>query len=405
MRDSFIQYHINEYVNDILENAIIVLDANSLLNLYRYSRENREKYFEILDHLEERFILPYQVCQEFYENRITLIKNRSDFKKSIGEFIEDKFQKILNMIESGTNNQEYDKALAILRHEDNLKADIIHNIEKSKLDILEIISGFDGDITENYIYKSDPILDKINEIFEEKVNEKNSEEKLKDIYKQGEERYKENIPPGYKDSNKGFPNKFGDLVIWSEIIQISKRFENDILFVSDDRKEDWVDKHSGIDLGPRKELISEFYSKTGRLFYSINTKEFIKQMSRIHEVEDTDSLEKQTELIQDEIAGNKITSILSEQLKEIQSNVNAMGVSDFSKELQRLQSNVNAMGISDFSKELQKLQSNVDAMGVNDFSKELEGLQSSLGVMGISNILKQLKKYQKNPKNKGVYGE
>lgn len=322
------------------------------------------------------------------------------------------------MIESGTNNQEYDPALALLRHEDNLKADIIHSIEELKLDILEMVNSFDDDITDDYIYKYDPILNKINKVFEDKVNEKFSEKELEDIYKQGEERYKENIPPGYKDSHKSFPDKFGDLVIWNEVIEISKKSEKDILFVSDDRKEDWVDKYNGIDLGPRKELISEFYSETGNLFYSINTKEFIKQISRIYRVEDTDSLEKQTELIQDEIARNEIASNFSKQLKEILDGIGVAGINDFSKQLKEIQSGIGAAGIRDFSKQLQDIQSsagiidiskqlqgiqgNIDTVGVGNISKQLQEIQSGIGIRDFS---KQLQKYQKGSGNKDVDDE
>jgi len=70
MKNKFIEYHMNDYIEGIFREAIVILDTNVLLNLYRYSKATREKYLEILTQVKERFFLPYQVCQEFYKNKL-----------------------------------------------------------------------------------------------------------------------------------------------------------------------------------------------------------------------------------------------------------------------------------------------------------------------------------------------
>lgn len=67
------------------------------------------------------------------------------------------------------------------------------------------------------------------------------------LIKEGEIRYKYNIPPGYKDGKKSDISKFGDLFIWKEIIEFSKSQQHKtIIFITNDLKEDWwqLDKNN-----------------------------------------------------------------------------------------------------------------------------------------------------------------
>ena len=57
MKNTFKEHHITENLEDIYKNSIIVLDTNSVLNLYRYSESNRKKYFEILKAPKKKIFL------------------------------------------------------------------------------------------------------------------------------------------------------------------------------------------------------------------------------------------------------------------------------------------------------------------------------------------------------------
>lgn len=91
----------------------------------------------------------------------------------------------------------------------------------------------------------DEILEKIVATFESKIGKPFSEERLNQIYQDGDRRYTENVPPGFKDKQKGGTRQFGDLVLWFQIIEISKEFQKDIIFITDDEKEDWLYIHKG----------------------------------------------------------------------------------------------------------------------------------------------------------------
>lgn len=296
MKNRFIEYHIEEYINDILEKAIIVLDTNSLLNLYRYNNDNRVKYLDILEKLNERLYSTQQIMNEFYRNRNKLIRNRIDFKEKLTHYFNDAFNGLVNRIESGSDG-ELGSVLAILRFEDDLNYKIKKIVNESRDKISHEIESFINDIDNSYLMTSDKILDKICELYDNKIHAEFSQEKLDEVYKRGEDRYEKLIPPGYKDNNKQSPSKYGDLVIWYEMMDVAKIQKSHVLFISDDRKDDWVLNIDGKDYGTRRDLIKEFYNETGQLFYSMKTSIFIENISKIINITDIEELESETDRI------------------------------------------------------------------------------------------------------------
>jgi len=78
MRDLFpgfyYSYPQGEELSKLWEEAIFVFDANMLLNVYRYSSKALDRYLDILNHLKHKIWIPYQVANEYQENREEVIK-------------------------------------------------------------------------------------------------------------------------------------------------------------------------------------------------------------------------------------------------------------------------------------------------------------------------------------------
>jgi hypothetical protein len=53
--------------------AMIILDANVLLDLYRFPATSRDEFITVLESLKERLWIPHQVALEFQRNRLTVI--------------------------------------------------------------------------------------------------------------------------------------------------------------------------------------------------------------------------------------------------------------------------------------------------------------------------------------------
>lgn len=102
-----------------------------------------------------------------------------------------------------------------------------------------------------------------------------SQAKLEEIYARGGIRYSLKIPPGYMDRSekKDLPYKqYGDLILWLQLIDESKRVSKPIIFITDDTKKDWWSQDKGT---PRPELIQEFFIETGSRMYIYSPKDFI----------------------------------------------------------------------------------------------------------------------------------
>jgi hypothetical protein len=116
-------------------------------------------------------------------------------------------------------------------------------------------------------------LQEIIRIFDTKIGVEFKKEELESIIKEGEERYKNEIPPGFKDIEKKNNEKYSDLITWKSIIEFARQKTN-IVLVLDDKKEDWWYIVNGKTVGPLPRLIKEFESETNRKILIYRSEQF-----------------------------------------------------------------------------------------------------------------------------------
>ncbi len=90
--------------------------------------------------------------------------------------------------------------------------------------------------------ENDEFLEVITKLLAGKVGPY-SEEDLEKIYEDAEKRFILKQPPGYEDVKKTVPERYGDVVLWFQLIDYAKSLERPLIFVTDDEKEDWWRKH------------------------------------------------------------------------------------------------------------------------------------------------------------------
>lgn len=251
-----------EVIKELWDNALITLDANILLNLYRYSDETREEFFKVLNSLKSRVWIPHQSAQEFFDNRLRVISQQ---EKSYEEAIQS-----LKSIEEQFQNSRQHPFLSnkLLDNFTKLKEEICAQLERNK------------DFHKKRITEDD-VLSEIEALFESRVGEEFSEVEIEDICRVGEIRYKNKVPPGYKDASKSDDSgrglrKYGDYIVWKQIIQKSKELGKGVILVTDDRKEDWWVKFNGKTISPRPELIREFHSEAEQSFHMYQSDRFLE---------------------------------------------------------------------------------------------------------------------------------
>jgi hypothetical protein len=127
------------------------------------------------------------------------------------------------------------------------------------------------------LLKDDPIYDELSEIFQNKISNPFTEEILTEIYSEGKERFEKKIPPGYEDEkNKKGDRKYGDLVLWKQIIEKAKESKKPIIFITDERKTDWWWKiKDGRNMGPRQELAEEIMREANVEFHMYSSERFL----------------------------------------------------------------------------------------------------------------------------------
>ncbi|QSB55697.1 DUF4935 domain-containing protein [Acinetobacter calcoaceticus] len=285
----------NEELKQNWQTALFVFDANVLLNLYRYSDSTRQEFLSILTKINDRSWLPYRAVEEYLNNRLSVISQQ---EKAYEETIER-----INKLKIDLENKRQHPFVSeiIMEKVDSVFNDLNQELKSNKQHHT------------NRIY-DDQIKEEISNIFDGNVGLPFSTERLKEIITEGESRYKQKVPPGYKDIGKNIDTdiflekckRYGDLIVWFQIIDKANEIKKNVILVTDDAKEDWWERFNGKILGPRPELIKEFKDLTTQNFYMYQADRFLEfakenlgaqvSDSSLQEVRDT--IETQNSLIE-----------------------------------------------------------------------------------------------------------
>ncbi len=285
MKDIFKGYYQleKEEFKDLWENSLFIFDTNVLLNLYRYQSSTRDALLKVMEQLGNRAWIPYHVCLEFQRNRLKVIaEQHKRFSEVRG---------IVRKLKSGMQN-EFDGLQLKKRHSHINPDQLLANIEKVQKDFFEELNKLEEKSIS--VNSTDEIRDRIDVLFQNSIGLPYEDQKsIDDLFSEGEDRYKNNIPPGYKDSSKDEKNpdeftylgltykrKYGDLIIWKQIMSHAAVNElKNIIFITDDNKADWwwkVDSGGTKTIGVRPELKDEIYREAKvENFHVYNTEGFL----------------------------------------------------------------------------------------------------------------------------------
>lgn len=268
-RDLFRGYYSpsEDDFNELFEKAVFILDTNELLNLYRYSQDVGREFLEVLRKLDSRLWIPYQVAFEFQKNLFSVIQEEKEKFNNLNN----DFQEIQSNIKEK------------LKKYPSINSDeLLDKFSQLFAPYLESIKEFNQE-------KYNSLTGEINDLFSGKIGNSFVEQKeLNAIYEEGESRYKNSHPPGFKDSNKSketpdihngliIRRQYADLIVWKQILaKISEERLTHVIFITSDAKEDWWRKEQGKTISPRPELIEEAIKAGAKMFYMYSSKNFLK---------------------------------------------------------------------------------------------------------------------------------
>ncbi len=258
MRKKFEEYYrpTESELDIIWDSCLFVFDTNVLLRLYRYSKKTTDSILSIMTTLNDRVWLPYHVGLEFHKLKFQKIHDQVfSYDKLISELTSAR-EKLHR--DYGTHRTINIKTL------DKQFNNAIKYVEKCKRKQPDWLTH-------------DEIGDQIAVIFKDKIGGNYTQDELEAIYVEGRERYQRKQPPGFADDKeKQEPDKFGDLIIWKQMIDKARETKIPIVFVSEDEKEDWWLKLREKKYGPRTELVREMLDNAGVKFYIYTVNEFTK---------------------------------------------------------------------------------------------------------------------------------
>lgn len=239
--------------------TIIVLDTNVLLDLLRYSLPTSKNILEIFSQCSDLLWIPNRVFVEYDENKYKVysnLKNRyTEFEKKLKDII-DKRKEVKEILKVP---ERYNYSGI-----EDLKNNILLKLEEA----IDEIKSYKETIAGEYIATSwyhNEIKQDIEKFIcglkrKNQVGCEIGEKEENEIINEGELRFSDKIPPGFKDEKKEGIKKYGDLFVWKEILKLPsvKKVKN-VIFITNDEKDDWWSKDkTGKLLNLRSELYEEF---------------------------------------------------------------------------------------------------------------------------------------------------
>lgn len=280
---------MEEKIKDILNRGIVVLDTNVYLNIYERSPEFSNFSIEILDKIKDKIIIPSTVRREY-------LKHHSEcFNRQYGR-VKNACKKLTSQL-SSVKNKVSNQCNVIRRFKfpdiDEIEKEVLVKIEEA----IAIVDNYEDEHDILRLLNERAISeDKVDDIFNWIVSNGHVLDDLTvdEIYSLSancEKRFIDEIPPGFKDSEKidGI-SKYGDYFIWEEIIKYAKDNKVPVIFVTDDEKRDWFE---GKDENKKfhSALEKEFADRVGTSFIGLSSLEFYKHLSNIYSITQTGAIE------------------------------------------------------------------------------------------------------------------
>jgi hypothetical protein len=291
VKKSFPGYYrpTQEEFAELWRNCLFVLDSNVLLNLYRYPKQAREDLLNILKKVQDRLWIPHQVAFEYQENRRSTIKDQGK-----------RYDEVKTIVESTKRTLDSKMAQLKLKERHSLidPTNFLSEVNKLFGDFLGRLAELEKEQPD--LLDEDPIRTEIDALFDGRIGPPpESQEELDALYEEGENRYKQRRPPGYRDSEdkEALPahlfnglvlqRAYGDLILWKQTIaEAKKRSSTHLVFITDDQKEDWWWKEGSDTVGPRPELSEEIATEGGvHLFYLYTPERFMTYARRYLDLE------------------------------------------------------------------------------------------------------------------------
>lgn len=308
MKELFPEFYLDSLEMSDLKRRkknLIVFDSNFLLDILRLPTEIAEKYLEAIDKVKNHIFIPYLVGVEFNFNKkqvkIETLENVKVYKDKISSLLHVETEKIYKNLCESLLKEDNVKFLNNKVHKEQIHSNTKDKLESFRQELLEkqehIIKDLHQTIDEKYSKDLDELTAKVIELIGDSVAPKRNQEWFDEVQKKGDQRYNNEIPPGFNDRKKkkglirtysdiSYDTQYGDYIIWEEILhEVASRGNNigdKVIFVTgdgnSDKKYDLMYRVKGKTVGPYISMLNEMYElKEG---YSIDENDSLGEKLR-----------------------------------------------------------------------------------------------------------------------------
>jgi len=245
-----------EQTMTFLNEAMVVVDTNVLLNLYRYNEQAREDLLKVLAALDDRLFVTHQIAYEFWERREAVISDASRMSERFAAELASKAEPLFQHLNEWKNRVSPPKDIA---------ADVRAKLETAIDEAAERVRSLDTAVPAEAgrDVEKDEVLGQLLPLLEGRVGSAPDETTSQQDDAEAARRATDDIPPGFKDKKKSGDRPFGDYRVWAQSTREAIARGMKLLIVTDDRKEDWWHMHGGQRSGPRREILAEFAGAGG----------------------------------------------------------------------------------------------------------------------------------------------
>lgn len=291
----FFQSNLKESDLKSSSNNLIVLDTNFLLDIIQMPTKIARKYIETLESVKDNIYIPYLVAWEFNFRKSGIKKEKHSNIRKYRDSVKKSIEDLVSTIEGHG-------LITIKESKEEFSSDLINKVQDFQKEILTML---DKKVAVSITKEEDEIYEELINIIENKIGEKYDQDWIKSVETEGEKRYEDKIPPGFDDAGKDdtddsirrydnliYRRKFGDLIIWKDIIEYSKELENQgskVIYITDDgrsnKKNDLLYKVDNLIVGPHIDMMNELQLEAGKELYILANLRFVQLVSSLTDAE------------------------------------------------------------------------------------------------------------------------
>lgn len=306
------------------KSALISLDTSALLFLQECNAPYAKYAMDTLLFLEDRVWITSHVAN------VEMVPQRNYTGEVNGSLRKlNKFDREFDNTITAINAKFHSLQQNLDEQGHDLLSGLIAEIDINKV-LYDVISNFKLNVALSTEENKEFLQSKLIQVFHKTLCSKTSlgftEEEILDIEQEGVLRYEQCIPPGYGDKDKE-KNKYGDLIIWKELLRKANQENRPVLFITRDKKEDWFKLADKEIVEVREELRKEAEANHAEV-YVIYLNDFIN-MSLQFVSRNSNELHKKVDNQQNELAEQIEIYINENMYGELEENLKKVEIVEY----------------------------------------------------------------------------